>query len=172
MDNFHLCRAVKADIAWIVSQEQRPDFAAFIHRWSLEEHERNLNDRDKHYLVAHDGRNRRLAFVILNGLFSPAHSIELARMAVIRPGTGIGKPLLRRVIDLAFNELRANRLWLDVFDDNRRAAHVYQSVGFIREGVLREAALKSDGQLGSLVVMSILKREYQSATNRADAQNR
>ena len=32
--------ATKADIAWIVSQEQRPDFATFIHRWRREQHER------------------------------------------------------------------------------------------------------------------------------------
>ncbi len=166
MEILNLRRAVKNDIDWIVSLEKRPDFAAFIPRWPPEEHERNLSDRDKRYLMATDELDHPLAYVILAGLSSPAASIELVRLAVTRPGTGIGKPLLQRVIDLAFNELKANRLWLDVFDDNHRAGHVYQSVGFTVEGVLREAALKSDGQLGSLVIMSILKREYQLTANR------
>jgi diamine N-acetyltransferase len=121
-----------------------------------------LTDPDKLYLVATDLSGQLIAFVILAGLTSKAHSIELARMAVVRPGTGIGKPLLKDIIDMAFNELKADRLWLDVFTDNGRALHTYKAVGFREEGVLQEASLRNDGQLGSLVIMSILAKEYRA----------
>jgi RimJ/RimL family protein N-acetyltransferase len=152
--------ATKKDIEWIVSQEQRPEFEPFIHRWSLEEHERNLADPDKLYLIAFDSSGSPIAFVILGGLSSEARSIELVRMAVSKPGAGIGKPLLKMVIDKVFTELSANRLWLDVFDDNGRACHTYKAVGFREEGLLRESALKNNGQLGSLIIMAILSKEY------------
>jgi hypothetical protein len=84
--------ATKADIAWIVSQEQRPDFATFIHRWPREQHERNLVDAHKLYLIAVD---EELAFIILAGLSSKAKNVELVRMAVTRPSAGVGKPILR-----------------------------------------------------------------------------
>lgn len=157
--------AIKGDIEWIASQERRPEFDSFVHRWSVEEHERNLDDSDKLYLIAVDESGLPLAFVILGGLSSESRCIELVRMAVAQPGMGIGKLLLRTVIDKVFTEFGANRLWLDVFDDNHRARHTYRSVGFQEEGVLREAALKSNGKLGSLVIMSILAREYFESLN-------
>lgn len=152
--------ATKNDIKWIVFQEQRPEFESFIHRWPFEVHERNLADPDKLYLIAIDGSGSPVAFIILEGLSSKAKCIKLVRMVVSEPGTGLGKPLLKAVIHRVFAELGANRLWLDVFDDNSRARHTYKEVGFREEGVLREATLKIDGQLGSLVIMSILSREY------------
>jgi RimJ/RimL family protein N-acetyltransferase len=154
--------ALKSDIEWIVSQEQRPEFASFIHRWSYEEHGRNLDDPDKLYWIATDELGQPTAFVILAGLLSEARSIELARMVVTRPGIGMGKPLLKQVIHRVFTELGANRFWLDVFDDNTRARHIYKTLGFREEGILRESELKSDGQIGSLVIMSILAREYRA----------
>ena len=157
-----ICPATEGDVAWIVDQENRPEFAAFIHRWDREDHERNLIDADKLYLIALDETQERLAFVILAGLSSKVRSIELVRMAVTRPGVGIGTPLLRAVIEMAFNKLGANRLWLDVFDDNVRARRAYKAAGFFEEGTLREAALKTDGRLGSLVIMSILAQEYRA----------
>jgi ribosomal protein S18 acetylase RimI-like enzyme len=80
--------ATEADVAWIVAQENRPEFAAFIHRWPGEDHERNLVDADKLYLIALDETQEQVAFVILAGLSSKARSIELVRMAVTRPGVG------------------------------------------------------------------------------------
>ena len=43
-----------------------------------------------------------------------------------------------------------------------RARHVYETVGFREVGILREAMLDRNGQLGSLVIMSILAREYRT----------
>jgi RimJ/RimL family protein N-acetyltransferase len=52
-------------------------------------------------------------------------------------------------------------LWLDVFEHNARARHVYRSVGFVEEGVLREC-VKQQERYASLVVMSILENEYRT----------
>jgi diamine N-acetyltransferase len=157
--------ATATDIDWIVAQERRGDFAAFIHRWPAEQHARNLADPDKRYLIAEDAAKQRVAFVILAGLVGG--NIELVRMAVTQPGAGIGKLILTAVIDLVFNELGAERLWLDVFDDNTRARRVYLAAGFRDEDVPRQPALKADGQPGSLVIMSILATHYPTLCSRA-----
>jgi diamine N-acetyltransferase len=148
------------DIPWLVGQEQRPDFAEFIHRWPTEQHLRNLADADKLYLIAQDEAHERIAFVILAGLSSNPRDVELVRMAVVRPGAGIGTPLLAAVIDMAFCDLGASRLWLDVFDDNLRARHAYETAGFHEEAVPPQPARKSDGKPGSLVIMSIREAQY------------
>jgi RimJ/RimL family protein N-acetyltransferase len=69
--------------------------------------------------------------------------------------------VLEAVLSNAFDELFAHRLWLDVFEHNARARHVYRSVGFVEEGVLREC-VKQQERYASLVVMSILENEYRT----------
>jgi diamine N-acetyltransferase len=59
----------------------------------------------------------------------------------------------------AFVHHRAHRLWLDVFDTNARARRVYEAYGFREEGAMREAILR-DGEYHTLVLMSLLDREY------------
>ena len=162
--------ATEADIAWIVSQERRPDFAAFIHCWPAEQHARNLADADKLYLIGQDDAGERLAFVILAGLGSQPRNVELVRMGVARPGTGIGKPLLASVLETVFDKLGANRLWLDVFDDNMRARRVYQAVGFREEGTPPLAARKTDGEPGFLIIMSMLAADH-ALTRRSESRS-
>ena len=65
---------------------------------------------------------------------------------------------MRLVIDLAFGELGAHRLWLDVKDFNERAIALYRSEGFVEEGRKRECVLV-DGRYESLVLMSMLEHE-------------
>jgi RimJ/RimL family protein N-acetyltransferase len=86
------------------------------------------------YLIAEDPAGARLGFAILRGLRSSARSVELVRIALAEPGRGVGRDVLRRVVDLCFGEVGANRLWLDVFDDNERARRAYRPRGSARKG--------------------------------------
>ena len=66
---------------------------------------------------------------------------------------------MEELIRMAFAEFGAHRLWLDVFEDNARARHLYKSLGFVYEGTLREAARRGT-EFCSLHLMSMLDREY------------
>lgn len=61
--------------------------------------------------------------------------------------------------NLVFKKLKKHRLWLDVFTDNPRAEQVYQSVGFVTEGIKREC-IKSENNFRSLIIMSILHQDF------------
>jgi RimJ/RimL family protein N-acetyltransferase len=73
---------------------------------------------------------------------------------------GLGTEATRLVVDHVFATTDAHRIGLDVFDFNPRAAHVYEQVGFVREGVLRDV-LRWDGEFHGAVVMSILRPEWE-----------
>ena len=88
--------------------------------------------------------------------------MELRRLAVTEPGQGHGRAMLRRVKTAAFEELGAHRLWLDVKPFNDRARALYRSEGFVEEGLLRESVRNGSG-FDSLVVLSVLKDEYEAA---------
>jgi diamine N-acetyltransferase len=159
--------ACLADIAAIVALERRPESTRFVGQWSEERHRATLASPDARYFVCDVGyRESReastgalRAFAILRGLAETSGSIELKRLVVHPTGQGLGRQILADLIRMAFEEFHAHRLFLDVFDDNLRALHLYRTFGFADEGLLREAALR-DGQYCSLRLMSLLDREY------------
>jgi RimJ/RimL family protein N-acetyltransferase len=159
--------AIPADIPAILALERLPESAQFVGQWSEERHRTTLASPDARYFVSEaesgetspsDATQLR-AFAILRGLKETSGSIELKRLVVHPPGQGLGRQILAELIRIAFEPFHAHRLFLDVFDDNLRARHLYQSLGFVEEGVLREAALRN-GQYCSLRLMSLLDREY------------
>ena len=52
-------------------------------------------------------------------------------------GRGIGRALMERLLDVADNWLGLKRVDLEVVTDNEAAVHLYESLGFEREGVRR-----------------------------------
>jgi RimJ/RimL family protein N-acetyltransferase len=153
-----LREATPDDVSQICALEQRPEYYGLVGSWTEDEHLRCLADPDVRYLIADDS-GEVAGFCILFGITSPHKSVELKRIVVGAPGKGLGREMLCLVIRKVFDECAAHRLWLDVFEHNIRAQRAYAAVGFQHEGVLREAVYR-DGEYHSLVLMSILDREY------------
>jgi RimJ/RimL family protein N-acetyltransferase len=72
---------------------------------------------------------------------------------------GLGTEATRMIVGHGFEKLGLHRISLEVYAFNPRARHVYEKVGFVAEGVLRDA-LWSDGQWVDATVMSILAPEW------------
>jgi diamine N-acetyltransferase len=159
--------ATLEDIPAIVALERLPESTRFVGQWSEERHRAALASLDARYFVSdveyqksdQAGTGELRAFAILRGLAETSGSIELKRLVVHPPGQGLGRRILAELIRMAFEEFHAHRLFLDVFDDNLRARHIYESLGFAEEGLMREAALRN-GQYCSLRLISLLDREH------------
>lgn len=149
------------DIPALMEMERIPDYHALIGNWSADEHRDRMASSDCRYLVAEPESGEMAGFAILRGLASPHRSIRLQRIVVALPEQGIGRFMLMGILSYVFGELKAHRLWLDVFAVNLRAQHVYESLGFRREGVLREAIFR-DGEYHTQILMSMLDREYEA----------
>jgi len=80
-------------------------------------------------------------------------------------GQGYGSDALRALVAFGFGELRLERIWLDVYDFNERARHVYERVGFVHEGTLRRALFRA-GAHHDVHRMSILRDEWAAASAR------
>ncbi|MGC2402414.1 MAG: N-acetyltransferase [Acidobacteriaceae bacterium] len=154
-------RATIADIPRICVLERLPQFRTLVGFWPEEHHLKTLADPDASYIVAENPPGQVDAFAILRGLRSEHHAIELKRIVVGTPGQGVGKKLLADVVHRAFTEHCAHRFFLDVFVNNDRARHVYESFGFQTEGIMRDAIYR-DRTWHSLVLMSLLESEYRA----------
>lgn len=74
-------------------------------------------------------------------------------------GRGLGTEAARLIIGYGFEKIGLHRIGLDVYAVNPRAQHVYESVGFVVEGIKR-AAFAFDGEYVDEVWMSILADEW------------
>jgi diamine N-acetyltransferase len=155
-----LRRTTEADLDFVVRTEQDADNPAYVNVWPREEHRAATVDAEKtHFIVEAADDGRSVGYVILSRWPGSNHSIELARITIAERGHGFGRDALRLVKQAAFEQLHAHRLWLDVRSTNLRAQRLYESEGFVREGVLRDYNKVGD-QFESLIIMSMLEHEY------------
>ncbi|MEU6541897.1 GNAT family protein [Streptomyces sp. NPDC046859] len=74
-------------------------------------------------------------------------------------GQGLGTEATRLIVGHGFEQLGLHRIELEVYGHNARALRVYEKVGFVREGVRREADFR-DGRWMDWVLMAMLAREW------------
>ncbi len=154
--------AQAADLAAIMAIERRPGFEAHVGRSEEVEHRAMLASPAFSYRLGLDADGEPVAFAILSGIRDGHGNLYLKRIAAARPGEGSGTALLARVLDEAFATLGAFRVYLDCFAGNARAQRAYAKLGFSREGVLRKAYRLPDGTRTDLVLMALLKPEWEA----------
>jgi diamine N-acetyltransferase len=148
------------DLEFVVAAEHARENRRWIIPWSRERHEASLASPDiRHFIAERLGDRAPVGYAILAGARDDNASVELRRLVIAEKSVGSGRTVVQIIQRLAFDELGAHRLWLDVKEDNDVARRLYTSEGFVTEGVLRECVKTEDGY-DSLVVMSILRGEF------------
>jgi diamine N-acetyltransferase len=157
-----------SDLDFVASVEDDPANRPFITPWERVQHEGAVRFPDfRHFIVEAGEGYPSAGFVILQGCRNPNASIELKRIVLRPKGQGYGRACLRLLVQMAFRDLGAHRFWLDVRSANARALALYRSEGFVEEGLLRESVRNGSG-FDSLVVLSVLKDEYEAAVAARD----
>ena len=72
---------------------------------------------------------------------------------------GIATKVYDLLLNYLFNQLNIHRIWLLVADYNIPALSLYEKLGFVKEGMQREALFR-DGKRHSYIMMSKLQNEY------------
>lgn len=108
---------------------------------------------------------RWLGEVVINDvdLVNRSCNFRIALSAHAR-NRGVGTEATRLIVDYVFDEIEPlmNRISLGVYSFNPRAIAVYERVGFVREGVLRQT-LCWDGEFVDEIVMAVLRCDRPSA---------
>ena len=89
-------------------------------------------------------------------------SMDLTRIYIAEPklrGRGYGEEAMRLLLDYAFTSLHMERVTIDHFTGNKRAAALYQKLGFQHEGIARNSC-KKNGKYYDLHLLSMLRTEY------------
>lgn len=75
-------------------------------------------------------------------------------------GKGYGTESIKLLVEFCINELNLHRLYLYVFDYNKRAIASYKKVGFKIEGVLRDSLYRY-GKYHNSLLMSVLRSDLE-----------
>ncbi|MBN2228577.1 MAG: GNAT family N-acetyltransferase [Candidatus Thorarchaeota archaeon] len=105
-----------------------------------------------------------LGFVHLEDIKKPHNRAEMG-ISIHNPehlSRGYGTDAIRVILWVGFNILGLHSIYLDTMEENARAIHVYEKVGFKRIGLFRESEFL-DGRYTNLLFMDILRYEFQEA---------
>ena len=100
-------------------------------------------------------------FALYREIGNASGRVELFRLALATAGAGQGGAFMTLLIDYAFNDLGAERLWLDASAENPRAHIVYCRAGFAVEGKLRQHWYRPAlGRSVDMVLYGMLRAEW------------
>lgn len=72
---------------------------------------------------------------------------------------GYGSEATRLMLKHGFETLNLNRIFLRVYETNPRAVRAYEKVGFVKEGLMRDAVYRNGCYINALL-MSVLRSEW------------
>jgi diamine N-acetyltransferase len=154
-----------ADLDMILKLESDPENAEFIRQWSRNKHLESLSDANiAHLVIETVGKKMTVGYIILLGLEDPDENVEFKRIVIADKGHGYGRQAVRLVKQYTFEKLRCHRLWLEVMEHNIHAYALYDSEGFVMEGIHRES-IKKPGKRVTVDVMSMLAHEYEKLSH-------
>jgi RimJ/RimL family protein N-acetyltransferase len=138
-------------------------FSAGYSRANLEAWIRNHVNRSDEALwtIADKATDESIGHV---GLYDVDYRLRKAEFAIVigyseRWNTGIGTRVSEEILGWAFDQLNLHKVSLVVLASNARAIHVYERLGFKRDGLLRDEQFR-DGRYIDIVLMSLLEDEW------------
>lgn len=136
------CGYSRADLLdWIEYHRKRDDEVLFA-----------IADRESNRCIGHVG------------LYQIDQRISKANFGILigdrsSQGKGWGTAVTAQMLDYGFLELNLHKIALKALATNARALHIYRSLGFAEEGILRDDQYRA-GSYIDVVLMSMLRNEW------------
>ena len=108
------------------SQAHVRDF--FSHK-SLEVHQKDFRSESIVYLGIIDELGGVIGYFILQ-LENDEKTINFKRILVGYDHLGVGQRAISSMEDYCKNKFEVNRIWLDLYENNHKAKHIYEKLGY------------------------------------------
>lgn len=155
-------------MTWVNDSEIIGNFANFNHPISREEEAKFLenilaSDKDKSFAI----ETEKGVYLGNGGIHQIHWPSRNGRLSLIIGNKdywnqGYGKSAINGLLDLAFNQYNLHKVWLLSFESNKKNIHIYNKLGFQKEGIMREEYFHK-GKYHNMVKMSMLENEYRGA---------
>ena len=157
-EGLRLRRAAVDDLDYIMRLQAAPENRKFIVPFDENYHREILTCADKTDIIVEEiATGERVGYFMLRELDSPC--AEFTHVVIDKKGIGYGREALKLLIKWTFAVKKFHRIWIDCKTYNARALHLYESLGFVREGVLREIIF-NNGVYEDLIVFGMIDRDF------------
>lgn len=162
--HFETCRlkifdATEEEIPKIIEMEEAEDNRNFVFQGSYKEHLSEIKSDNRLLLSIKEKNSGEMIGFSLSVIDKKSHSFEFRRIVIDKKGMGYGKEFILGLLKYCFMDLKMNRFWLDVFEDNVVGINLYTSLGLVHEGTLRQSYRDEKGYRNQLI-FSMLRDEY------------
>ena len=123
-----LRKAREDEISSFVEIEKLDGTSGFIIPYSVEQHHAEMHKPNVVYLSI-VSKDTLLGFIIL-ATGDDSESVEFRRIVVASKGRGTGQSAISEMERYCADVLKCNRIWLDVFEINKRGQHIYNKLGY------------------------------------------
>jgi len=117
------------DLKKFIVLDKQKDVYGFIIRYSLDEYIAFFNDSRIICLTIFDHQEEFAGYIIL-AVEDDNNSVEFKRIVIDEKKRGIGQTAIKLMEKFCNEKLIVKRIWLDVFEHNKRGLHVYQKLGY------------------------------------------
>ena len=121
-----------------------------------------LDSTKMDFTIVDRERSEPVGRIYISRLDRHSDSLDITKFYIGDPslwGKGVGREIMLELLEYCFTFLHMERVTLDYYTGNKRACTLYESLGFKKEGVARNAT-KKDGKFYDLHLMSILRSEF------------
>lgn len=129
----------------------------------VEEAYANRADASKaDYTIVDKMTGKPIGRVFLSRIDPHSDSLDITKIYIGNAeyrGKGVAREVMEELLRYCFIFLHLERVTLDYYTGNERAANLYEKMGFKGEGVARNST-KKNGKYYDLNLMSMLKSEY------------
>ncbi|WP_239613698.1 GNAT family N-acetyltransferase [Cohnella mopanensis] len=135
----------------------REEIAAWIRKIGV------INEDRVDLMIVIKETDELIGEVVLNDIDSINRSanIRIGIQGTEHRGKGYGTEAMKLMLRYGFETLMLHRIELGVYAFNPRAIHVYEKIGFQREGIQRDV-LYWDGEFHDSIAMAMLEEEFRS----------
>ncbi len=157
-------------VKWINDPEVRAGFSSFLpmslaqeEQWFEDMQKRPKEEQPMTIEIKEKGKWMAIGTIGFFSIDSISRRSEVGIMIGNKNywNKGYGTESMQLLLKHGFETLNLNRIFLRVFANNRRAIRCYEKVGFIHEGLMRQA-LYTEGEYIDILLMSVLRDEWKN----------
>lgn len=153
-------------MTWVNDPEVTKNFDKFDHVFTRdEEHEylekllTSFNDR----VFAIENENHKyVGQISINQIYWPARHGRLGTVIGNKNewNKGHAKRANGQILEVAFNELKLNKIWAIFYETNQKIRHICETLGYVKEGLLVDEYYHN-GKYHNMVRMAITKKIWE-----------
>ena len=157
-----LRRADLSDLNFILELQTVPENSKFIVPFDENFHTNILTSdcaKKIDVIVEERDTNLPVGYFMLSELDNPHNKVEITHVIIAKKNCGYGHEALKLLLTWIFKVKKYHRAFLDCKEYNSVAIHLYESLGFKREGIMRDV-ICTNGVYENLILFGILEDEF------------